>query len=139
MKHLLSLLILFIATLHAEDAQLPTDAQRAVKEYDVAVDGAKKRLVAQLQAVMQAETTRGHADAAAALRAKILELAPGTVVPAAATPAVAPPLGGAVAGAAEQVYAVDAHDDKAPSSGRERRGSVCMRSMWRGCGWLRRR
>lgn len=120
MKALLYFLILFTPTLQAQDAQLPADAQRAMKEYDAAVDVAKKRLVAQLQAVMQSETTRGRLDAAMAVRAKIMELAPGTLPPIPAAPAVAP-LGGAP-GAAEQVYSIDAKDEKGTLVGPARKG-----------------
>lgn len=121
MKYLILVLLIATVTARAEDAQLPADAQRVVKEYDATVDGAKKRLVVQLQAVMQSETTRGHLDAALAIRNKIAELAPGTVAPAGAVPAAVAPLGGA-AGAAEQVYSIDAKDDKGTLVGPAKKG-----------------
>lgn len=95
---------------------MPADAQRAIKEYDAAVDGAKKRLVAQLQAVMQSETTRGRLDAALAIRNKIAELAPGTVAPVAAVP----PAG--AEGGEGQVVSIDGHDDKGTLLGPGKRG-----------------
>ena len=88
------------------------------------MDGAKKRLAAQLQAVMQSETTRGHLDAAVAIRSKIEQLAPGTVAPAAAAavPAVATPAVGGAAAGAEPVLTIDAHDDKGTLVGPGRKG-----------------
>ena len=121
MKLILTL-FLFATALLADDAALPAEAQRAMKEYDAAVDGAKKRLVAQLQAVMQSETTRGHLDAALALRNKIVELAPGTLPPAGAAPAAVTSLGGGAAGGAEQVYSIDAKDEKGTLIGPAKKG-----------------
>ena len=111
MKHLLCILLL-TATLRADDAQLPAEAQRVMKEYDAAVEVAKKRLVAQLQAVMQSETTRGHLDAALAVRRKIAELAPGAPAP----------LAGDAGGAEGQVYSIDAHDNKGTVLGPAKKG-----------------
>ena len=117
MKSFLVLLLFLGSTLCAEDAQLPADAQRVMKEYDATMDGAKKRLVAQLQAVRQAETTRGHLDAALAVRNKIAELAPAAVAAAAPVPAM-----GAGPGVAEQVYVIDARDDKGTLIGPGKKG-----------------
>lgn len=117
MKYLICYLLLVATVLRAEDAALPADAQRAVGEYNAAVEGAKKRLAAQLQAAMQSATTRGQLDVALAIRSKIAELAPGTL-PAAG--AVAPL--GAAGAAAEQVYAIDAKDDKGTLVGPAKKG-----------------
>ena len=113
MKHFLLSFLILSATLRADDAQLLADAQRAMREYDASVDGAKKRLVAQLQTVMQSETTRGHLDAALAIRNKIVELAPGAAAPTGQAPAAVAvvPLGGGAA-AVEQVFAIDAKDNQ---------------------------
>ena len=119
MKSCLCLLLFLSCALHADDAQLPPDAQRAMKEYDATMDGAKKRLVAQLQTVMQTETTRGHLDAALAVRNKIAELAPGTGAIPAATPA---PALGAAPGVAEQVFVIEARDDKGTLIGPGKKG-----------------
>ena len=121
MKHVICFLLILSAMAWADDVQLPAEGQRAMKEYDAAVDGAKKRLVAQLQAVMQSETTRGHLDAAVAIRNKIAELAPGAAAPAVAALAVTPTPPGAVAGA-EQVFSIDGHDDKGTLVGPGKRG-----------------
>lgn len=122
MKYLICFLLFVATLLRAEDTQLPADAQRAMKEYDAAVDGAKKRLVAQLQAVMQSETTRGHLDAALAIRNKIAELAPGTVPPAGTAPIAVAPAVEAAAGGEGQVFLIDAHDDKGTLVGPGRKG-----------------
>ena len=123
MKSYLCVLLLFCSVLHAADAQLPADAQRAMKEYDATVEVAKKRLVAQLQAALQGATTRGQLDAALAIRNKIAELAPGTVPPVGAAPAVVAPMGGAAAGGvAEQVFAIEAGDNKGTLLGPVKKG-----------------
>lgn len=124
-RGLMLCLYVFSTGLYADDAQLPPEAQRAMKEYDSTVDVAKKRLVAQLQAVMQSETTRGRLDAALAVRAKIVELAPGVLPPAPAAP-VAPvavaPMGGGTAGAEGQVYEINAKDNKGTLVGPAKKG-----------------
>ena len=124
MKHILLFLLLLATILRAQEAAMPADAQRAMKEYDAAVDGARRRLVAQLQAVMQSETTRGRLDAAVAVRSKIAELAPGAAAPAGAAAAATPAPAGTLAGgaAAEQVYVIEAKDDKGTLIGPAKRG-----------------
>ena len=133
MRYVLYSLLLLATTLRADHAQLPPDAQRAMKEYDAAVDVAKKRLVAQLQTVMQSATTRGQLDAAVAVRNKIAELAPGAVVPVGA-PVATVPAAGAAAGGDGQVFSIDGHDDKGTLLGPAKRGSASGWRMWRGHG-----
>lgn len=77
MKHLLCSLILLTAALRADEAQLPAEAQRVVKEYEAAVEAAKKRLVPQLQAAMQNATTRGQLDAALKVKEALMQLEQG--------------------------------------------------------------
>lgn len=74
MKYLLLSLLLLTISLRADDAQLPAEAQRVVKEYEDAVDAAKKRLVLQLQAAMQSATTRGQLDAALKVKEALTQL-----------------------------------------------------------------
>lgn len=110
MKRILVFLLLTFP-LRAQDAALPADAQRVLREYDATVDAAKKRLLQQLQVIQQSATTRGQLDAAMAVRTKITELAPGG--------AAAPP---EAAGGDGEVVAIDAHDDKGTLLGPGRKG-----------------
>ena len=74
MKYLILVLLIATVTIRAEDAQLPAEAQRVVKEYEAAVEVAKKRLVAQLQAAMQNATTRGQLDAALKVKEALTQI-----------------------------------------------------------------